>query len=70
MLIAIPALIIGWAAYAIWMHKVHKEERDVPQESERLSQTKSEISDWAKKMSDFKKPEIKKKPEQNRHDKQ
>ena len=67
MMVAIPVLIIGWAAYAIWMHKVNKEEQQ-PKESQRLTKTKSEVSDWAKKMADFKKPEIKKPPDQNQQE--
>ena len=60
MLIAIPALIIGWIAYALWMRKVIEEEKKQPkQESKRLKKTKSEVSDWAQKMANFKKPEIK-----------
>lgn len=61
MLIAVPALIIGWVAYTLWIRKVIEEEKKQPkQESKRLKKTKSEISDWAQKMADFKKPEIKK----------
>ena len=60
MLIAIPAVAIGWIAYAIWIRKVVEEEKKQPkQQSERLQKTKSEISDWAKKMAEFKKPVIK-----------
>ena len=66
MLIAIPALIIGWIAYALWMRKVLEEEKKQPkQESKRLKETKSEISDWAQKMANFKKPELRKPPSQN-----
>ena len=64
MLIAVPALIIGWVAYAYWMRKVCEEEKKQPkQESQRLKKTKSEITDWAQKMAQFKKPE-RKPPEQ------
>jgi len=43
------------------MRKVIEEEKKQPkQESQRLKKTKSEISDWAQKMANFKKPEIKK----------
>ena len=64
MLIAVSALTIGWIAYAIWMRKVCEEERQQPkQESKRLKKTKSEITDWAQKMAQFKKPE-RKPPEQ------
>jgi len=60
MLIAVSALTIGWIAYAIWMRKVCEEERQQPkQESKRLKKTKSEITDWAQKMAQFKKPERK-----------
>jgi hypothetical protein len=66
MLIAIPALIIGWVGYALWMRKVIEEEKKQPkQESKRLTETKSEVADWAQKMASFKKPEIKKPPNQN-----
>ena len=60
MLIAIPALIIGWIAYALWMRKVIEEEKSQPKpESQRLKKTKTEISDWAQKMKDYKPPKIK-----------
>ena len=66
MLIAVPALIIGWIVYAIWMRKVCEEERQQPkQESQRLKKTKSEITDWAQKMAQFKKPEPKKPSDQD-----
>ena len=72
MLIAIPVLIIGWVAYWLWMRKTIEEEKKQPQkkESQRLTKTKSEISDWAQKMANFKKPEIKKPPEQYEQNKQ
>ena len=57
MLIALPALAIGWIAYAIWIKKVTEEEKKMPkQESERLTKTKSEIADWAQQMAKFEKP--------------
>lgn len=66
MLIAIPALIIGWVAYTIWMRKVIEEEKKQPkQQSKRLKETKSEIADWAQQMANFKKPEIKRPPDRN-----
>ena len=64
MLIAIPVLLIGWVAYWLWMQKVDKEEKQLPKESKRLTKTKSEVSEWAQKMADFKKPETKKPPDQ------
>ncbi len=71
MLIAIPALIIGWIAYWLWMRKIIEEEKKQPKkQSQRLKKTKSEISEWAQKMADFKKPEIKKPPDQYEQNKQ
>jgi flagellar basal body-associated protein FliL len=60
MLIALPALAIGWVAYAMWMHKIREEEKKQPKkESQRLTQTKSEISDWAQKMAAYQPPKRK-----------
>lgn len=69
MLIAIPVLLIGWIAYWLWMQKINKEEKQLPKESKRLTKTKSEVSEWAQKMADFKKPEIKKPPDENEQNK-
>ncbi len=64
MLIAVSALTIGWIAYALWERKMRAEEAKQPKtESQRLKKTKSEITDWAQKMAQFKKPE-RKPPEQ------
>lgn len=64
MLIAIPALAIGWIAYALWERKMREEEKKMPKpESQRLTKTKTEISDWAKKMAEYKPPKIKRKYE-------
>ncbi len=61
MLIALPALAIGWFAYWLWMRKVAEEQKNRPKQvSKRLTQTKSEVSDWAQKMAEFKPPERKK----------
>ena len=61
MIIAVPALIIGWIAYAIWIRKVEAEDKKQPKpQSERLVKTKSEISDWAQKMAAYKPPPRKK----------
>jgi len=60
MLIALPALVIGWIAYALWERKMREEEKKQPkQESQRLTKTKSEISDWAQKMAEYEPPKIK-----------
>ncbi len=66
MLIAVPALIIGWIAYAYWIRKVIEEEKQQPkQESQRLKKTKSEVADYAQKLKDFKKP-TRKQPDQDK----
>ncbi len=57
MLITLPILAIGWIAYAIWIRKIQEEEKKRPRQvSKRLQQTRSELSDWAQKLKDFKKP--------------
>ena len=57
MLIAIPALAIGWIAYWLWTRKIEEEEKKQPkQASKRLTQTRSEVSDWAKKMATYESP--------------
>ena len=57
MLIAIPALIIGWIAYWLWQRKIEEEEKNKPKQvSQRLTKTRSEVTDWAKKMSEFESP--------------
>ena len=61
MIVTIPALAIGWIAYLWWMRKIAEEEKNQPKQvSKRLTQTKSEVSDWAQKMAEFKPPEHKK----------
>jgi hypothetical protein len=60
MLIALPVLAIGWIAYALWEHKMREEEKKLPKpESQRLTKTKSEVSDWAKKMAAYQPPKRK-----------
>ena len=62
MLIALPVLAIGWIAYVWWERKMLEEEKKQPkQESKRLTETKSEVSDWAQKMAAYKPPKIKRK---------
>jgi hypothetical protein len=61
MLITLPILAIAWAAYALWMRKIREEEKKRGRPtSERLQKTKSEVSDWAKKMAQFEPPTRKK----------
>ena len=57
MLITLPALAIGWVVYWLWMRKVIEEEKQQPKQvSKRLQQTRDEVSDYAQKLKDFKKP--------------
>jgi hypothetical protein len=71
MLIAIPVLLIGWIAYWLWDRKMIEEEKKQPKKvSQRLTKTKGEISDWAQKMANFKKPEIKRPPNEYEQNKQ
>jgi ABC-type glycerol-3-phosphate transport system substrate-binding protein len=65
MLIAVPALIIAWVAYALWERKMRAEEAEQPKQiSQRLKQTKNEVADYAQKLKDFKKP-TRKQPDQD-----
>ena len=60
MLITVPALAIGWLAYWLWMRKIAEEEKNQPKQvSKRLTKSKSEVSDWAQKMAQFKPPKRK-----------
>ncbi len=71
MLIALPALAIGWIAYAMWMRKVLEEEKNQPKpQSQRLTKTKSEISDWAQKMAAYEPPKRKKYSDEESEDQQ
>jgi hypothetical protein len=57
MIIGIPVVILGWVAYFIWDYKQRKEEEKLPKPaSAKVQKNKSELSDWAKKMADFKGP--------------
>ncbi len=57
MIIGVIAVAGGWIAYAIWDYKMRQEEKkQPPKRSERLEKTHSELSDWAKKMAEFKSP--------------
>ncbi|MEK7995186.1 MAG: hypothetical protein AAB403_15380 [Planctomycetota bacterium] len=60
MLVAIPALAIGWIVYAWWLRKIREEEKNQPKpQSQRLVKTKTEVADWAQKMAQYKPPKIK-----------
>jgi hypothetical protein len=46
----------------LWERKMREEEKKRPKpESQRLTKTKSEVSDWAKKMAAYKPPIIERK---------
>jgi hypothetical protein len=60
MLVAIPALVIGWIVYAWWLRKIREEEKNQPKpQSQRLVKTKTEVADWAQKMAQYKPPKFK-----------
>ncbi len=60
MLITVPAVAIGWIVYWLRERKIAEEEKNQPKQvSKRLTQSKSEVSDWAQKMAAFKPPERK-----------
>ena len=57
MLIALPVIGIGWIGYAIWLHKIRKEEKTQPKEvSQHLQNTRTEVSNWAQRMKGHKSP--------------
>ena len=69
MLIAVPALAIGWLIYWLRERKFAEEEKNQPRkESTRLTKSKSQVSDWAQKMAEFKPPTPKRKFEDNSDD--
>jgi hypothetical protein len=57
-MIAGAALVaIGWIAYGIWEWRERKLEKEQPKvRSERFQQASSSVSDYAKKLAEFKKP--------------
>ena len=57
MLVAVPALGIGWYLYYRWNKKLEEERKNRPKPiSKQLQKTKSEVSDWAQKMANFESP--------------
>ena len=57
MIVGVIAVGGGWIAYWIWDRRMQREEEKLPpKKSERLQKTQSEVSDWAKKMAQFKGP--------------
>ncbi len=57
MIVGLIIVVGGWTAYFIWDYKQRQEEAKQPKpQSEKLQKTKSEVSDWAKKMAEWKPP--------------
>jgi predicted negative regulator of RcsB-dependent stress response len=57
MIVGVIVVAGGWIAYLIWDYKQRKEEESQPKpQSQRVQKTKTELSDWAKKMAEFKGP--------------
>ncbi|MCX5644704.1 MAG: hypothetical protein NTZ17_08455 [Phycisphaerae bacterium] len=57
MILGVLVVGAGWIAYYLWDRKMNKEEESQPKpQTERRQKTKSEVSDWAKKMAEFKGP--------------
>ena len=57
MIIAVIGVGAGWIAYFLWDRKMRQEEEKQPKpQSQRVQKTKSDLSDWAKKMAEYKGP--------------
>ncbi len=66
---AIAVLAVAWGIYAVYEYRWRKYEKSQPkQSSERLQKTRSELSDWAKQMANFKKPVYKRPDEETPKD--
>jgi hypothetical protein len=61
LLIAAAAVVaVGWIGYVIWEWRMRKLEKEQPKErSERYQQATDSVSDYAKKLAEFKKPTYK-----------
>lgn len=57
MIIGVLVVGGGWIAYWLYNRKLDREEATQPKQySQRRKKTSSEVSDWAKKMAEFKGP--------------
>ena len=57
MILGVIVVAGGWSAYFLWDRKMRQEEEKQPKpQSQRVQKTKSELSDWAKKMAEYKGP--------------
>ena len=61
LLISAAAVVaVGWIAYGIWEWRMRKLEKEQPkQRSERYEKAQDSVSDYAKKLAEFKKPTYK-----------
>jgi type VI protein secretion system component VasK len=60
LILAAVAVVVGWIAYGIWEWRMRKLEKEQPKDrSERYKQATDSVSDYAKKLAEFKKPAYK-----------
>jgi len=60
MMAAVVLVALGWIAYGIYEYRERKLEKERPKErSERYKQATSSMTDYAKKLAEFKKPAYK-----------
>jgi type VI protein secretion system component VasK len=60
LVLAAVVVAVGWLAYGIWEWRMRKLEKEQPKErSERYQQATDSVSDYAKKLAEFKKPTYK-----------
>lgn len=60
MIAGAAAVALGWIGYGIWEWRMRKLEREQPPvRSERYEQATDSVSDYAKKLAEFKKPTYK-----------
>jgi hypothetical protein len=60
MIVAVVLLALGWIAYGIYEYRERKLEKERPKErSERYKQATNSMTEYAKKLAEFKKPNYK-----------
>jgi type VI protein secretion system component VasK len=60
LILAAAAVAVGWIGYGIWEWRMRKLEKEQPKErSERYEKAQDSVSDYAKKLAEFKKPTFK-----------
>jgi DNA replication protein DnaC len=60
MIVAVVLLALGWIAYGIYEYRERKLEKERPKErSERYKQATNSMTEYAKKLAEFKKPDYK-----------